>query len=118
MTLRYWESIGGTLVLEFPIVSRQSGVGRRVVDALILPNGERRIADPSEVDVLNQDVIVVQTKAQRLGMSVMGQAFFSAELNREHGPRSVHAVALCRSSDPKLEELCERYEIEVIVDRP
>jgi hypothetical protein len=62
-------------------------------------------------------VIVVQTKASRLGMYLMGQAFFSAELIREHGPKSVRTVALCTRSDAKLAELCERYGIEVVVDQ-
>ncbi len=117
MTLRYWESVGGTLVLEYPVVRSRPGVGRRLLDGLILPHAERRRARPSEIDVADQEVIVVQTKAQRLGMYLMGQAFFSAELMRELGPRSVHAVAVCLSADAKLQELCDRYEIEVVVDR-
>lgn len=118
MTRRYWERVGGTLVLEFPVVPSRPGVGKRFIDALILPSGERCQAHAHEIDVTDQDVIVVQTKAHRLGMYLMGQAFFSAELMRELGARSVRAVAICKSPDAKLQELCDRYEIEVVVDNP
>ena len=96
MTRRYWETVGGTLVLEFPVVkaSRSHGTERRVVDALIIPEDDRREATPEEVRLQDKDVIVVQTKAERLGMSLMGQAFFSRELVKELGPRSVRTVAL------------------------
>jgi hypothetical protein len=116
MTLRYWESVGGTLILEFPIVRRGPEVGRRVVDGLILPNADRRIAGASEVDVTDEDVIVVQTKAHRLGMYLMGQAFFSAELMKDLRPRSIRTVAICGSPDVRLQALCVKYGIEVVVD--
>ena len=120
MTRRYWETVGGTLVLEFPVVnaSRSHGIGRRVVDALIIPEDERREARPEEVEIKGKDVIVVQTKARRLGMYLMGQAFFSRELVKELGPRSVRTVALCRESDAKMRELCDRFGIEVQLDIP
>ncbi len=79
MTLRYWESVGATLALEYPVVRSRAGVRRR---QLIRPHAERRLAPPSEIDVVDQEVIVVQTKAQRLDMYLIGQAFFSAELMR------------------------------------
>jgi hypothetical protein len=56
MTLRYWTAVGGTLILEFPAVRSRPGVSRRLLDGLILPNGERRLAKASEVDVTDQDV--------------------------------------------------------------
>ncbi len=118
MTLRYWESVGGTLVLEFLVVRSRPGVGRRLLDGLIILNREHRIARANEVEIADQEVIVVQTKAQRLGMYLMGQAFFSAELIRDFGPRSVRTVAVCSSADAKLQELCNRFGIEVVVDSP
>jgi hypothetical protein len=48
MILRYWEHVGGTLLLEYQIVPRSPGVGRRLVDAVIIEDGERRIASPGE----------------------------------------------------------------------
>jgi hypothetical protein len=117
MTLRYWDRVGGTLVLEFPVVRSEPGVGRRVLDALIIPSGERRQAHYREVKVRDKDVIVVQTKAHRLGMYLMGQAFFSADLIKDHGPRSVGTVAICTASDARLQDLCDRYGIEVVIDK-
>jgi hypothetical protein len=38
--------------------------------------------------------VIVQTKANRLGMYLLGQAFFSAQLMRRFHPRSVESVAL------------------------
>lgn len=77
MTRRYWETVGGTLVEEFPVVTGVPGAGTRLVDAIILANGEHLIAKPSEVTLDGEDVIVVQTKTGRLGMYLMGRALFS-----------------------------------------
>jgi hypothetical protein len=116
MTRRYWESVGGTLVEEFPVVRTGPGVGGRWLDGLILLDGQHRIASADEVDVADQDVIVIQTKASRLGMYLMGQAFFSRELIADHRPRSVRTVALCTATDARLQPLCDQYGIEVVVD--
>jgi len=73
MTLRYWETVGGTLVEEFLIVPAGPSVGRRLVDAVIILDGERRRATRGErVKLDGKDVIVVQTKASRLGMYLLG----------------------------------------------
>lgn len=37
MIMWFWESVGGTLILEFQAVPRASDVGRRRLDAIILP---------------------------------------------------------------------------------
>ena len=76
LTRRYWDEIGGTLAEEVSVVKAHEGAGGRWLDALILPAGTNRVAKPHEVDITGQDVIVVQTKARRLGMGVMGQAVF------------------------------------------
>ncbi|PCH79300.1 MAG: hypothetical protein COB96_04575 [Planctomycetota bacterium] len=57
---------------EFPAVRRTATNGARYLDAIILPNGENRIAHWWEVEVEGQDVIVVQTKAKRLGLYLLG----------------------------------------------
>ncbi len=46
----------------------------------------------------------------------MEQALFSAEPMKDHGPQSIRTVALCRSGDLRLQPLCERYGIEVVID--
>jgi hypothetical protein len=55
------------------------------------------------------DIVVVQTKANRLGMYLLGQAFFSAQLVRRFQPRSVESVALVAKDDDVLRPLFEQY---------
>ena len=115
MTRAYWKKVGGTLVEEFPVVRRTSTNGARYLDAIILPNGENRIAHWEDIEVEGQDVIVVQTKAKRLGMYLLGQAVFSAGLIKRFNPSSVRSIALCRRGDSVLEELLHEYpEVEVV----
>jgi hypothetical protein len=79
MTRWYWQQVGGTRIEEFVAVEGTSRCGRRVLDGLVVLDGEFRIAQQAEVALAGQDVIVIQTKASRLGMSLMGQAFFAAQ---------------------------------------
>jgi hypothetical protein len=80
MTHWYWQQVRGTLIEEFVAVQGSSTSGRRVLDGVIIKGGEFRIAQQREVSLESKDIIVVQTKASRLGMYLMGQAFFSAQL--------------------------------------
>src|SRR6188474_3238409 len=91
MTRWYWQQIGGTLVEEFCAVRRSQTCSVRLLDGVIIKGGERRIAKQSEVIIEGQDVVVVQAKAKRLGMYLMGQALFSAQLIKRFRPRSVEA---------------------------
>jgi hypothetical protein len=109
LTRWYWRQVGGTLVEEFIAVEATAHCGRRVLDGVILPDGEFRIARQAEVSLDGRDIIVVQTKTGRLGMYLMGQALFSAELMRRFRPRSVRSVALCQASDSVLQPLFERF---------
>ncbi len=59
---------------------------------------------------------MVQAKASRLGMYLMGQALFSRELMRPFNPATIRAVALCAKDDSVLRPLAEEYGIEVEVD--
>ncbi len=68
MIERFWARTGGTLIPEFQVVPRSSGVGRRLVDAVILPDLPRMRAHWREFNVAGQHLIVVQAKAHRLGM--------------------------------------------------
>jgi hypothetical protein len=112
MTRAYWETVGGLLKEEFCLVRRGEDCSVRLADAIILPDRETRIASPGEqVHITGERVIVVQTKARRLGMYLMGQTLFSAELLRRHyKPRSVEAVALCAKDDAVLRPLLEAHE--------
>jgi hypothetical protein len=109
MTHWYWKQVGGTLIEEFCAVPPSRSCGMRLLDGLIIKGGEFRIASHSEVSVEGQDVIVVQTKASRLGMYLMGQAFFSAQLMKRFNPRSVEPVALVAQDDSVLRPLFEQY---------
>ena len=95
----YWERVGGTLIEEYPAVQPSATCGARRIDAIILPNGEPRRIRGQQVPLQGQDVDVVQAKASRLGMYLMGQVVFSAELIRRFGPRSIRSIALCTQDD-------------------
>ena len=107
ITRWYWRQVGGTLIEEFCAVSASKDCGQRLIDGVIIKDGEHRIARKSEVDLEGRDIVVVQTKASRLGMYLMGQALFSAKLLERFKPRSITAVALCRVSDSVLAPLFE-----------
>ena len=119
LTRKYWKKIGGTLIEEFPVVKYSKTEAPRWIDGIIIRGGERRIAKRTETDLVKgKDVIVVQTKAGRLGMYLMGQTVFSLELMKRFKPkpRSVKAVALCTENDSALEPLLKKYKnIKVVV---
>jgi hypothetical protein len=110
MTRWYWRQVGGTLIEEFPVVERGPDCERRAVDAIIIVGGVNRIAHWREPHQLEgKDIIVVQTKAERLGMYLMGQVFFSARLVERFKPRSVLSVALVNQNDSVLGPLLEAH---------
>jgi hypothetical protein len=118
MTRRYWERVRGTLLEEYLIVPSGPGIGRRMIDAVIIEDGDHRIASRGEsVSLDGHDIIIVQTKALRLGMYLLGQAFFSRELIKDRfAPRSIRTVALCAIDDAILRPIAERFGVEVIID--
>ena len=99
---------------------RSPGVGQRKIDAVTIRDGERRIASPKEgVSLDERNIIIVQTKAYRLGMYLMRQALFSRVLIEDRcAPRSVRTVALCLIDDAVLRPTAEHFGIEVVVDDP
>jgi hypothetical protein len=109
MIRRYWTQVGGTLVGESPLVRRSATCGQRLADAVILPRHPTRIAKAAEVSLEGEEVIVVQAKAARLGLSLLGQTYFSAQLVKRLRPASVRAVTLCREDDSGLRPLLERH---------
>jgi hypothetical protein len=115
LTRRFWHSIGGLSIEEFPAVKGSKNNGRRLIDAIIVPGEEKRIASHKEVSLKDKDIIVVQTKASRLGMYLMGQAVFSAKLMERFKPRSIRSVAICTKGDAVLEPLLAPYDVEVVV---
>ena len=109
MTRWYWQRIGGTLVEEFPAVNCSGTCGQRLIDGIIIKNEQHIIARPEEINLEGKDIIVIQTKAARLGMYLMGQAFFSASLMESFLPRSIESVALCLDDDSVLRPLFENF---------
>lgn len=86
------------------------------MDHVIVLDGPHKIVKKSEVDIQGKDIIVVQTKAYRLCMYLMGQAVFSKELMKRYKPRSIKSVAICTKSDSVLEPLLKRFDdVEVVV---
>ena len=118
MLRRYWDRVGGTLAEEFPAVRGSAGVAPRRVDGVIVVGAEHRLVAPDDLDVAGRDIIVVQVKRPRLGMSLMGQALFSRELMKSFMPASIRTVALCGKDDSVLRPLAEQYGIEVEIDDP
>lgn len=112
MTLWYWEQVGGALIEEFMVLPRQEGQGRRLLDGLIvLGEPKKKLPAGSRFNIESRDVIVVQTKNSRLGMYLMGQTLFSAQLiKRFFRPHSIQAVALCAKNDLVLQPMLEAYE--------
>ena len=116
LTRAFWKNTGGTLIEEFPVVRRGPHHGPRLIDGVIIVDGPFRIARPSEVSLEGKDLICIQTKASRLGMSLMGQALFSKKLLEKYvRPKSVRSVALCVRTDQVLEPLLAEFGVEVVV---
>jgi hypothetical protein len=90
------ECFRGAYIPEYCIVRPTLHCGVRLVDAVILPDEPHRRAKFQEYDKLaGRNVIVVQTKASRMGMYLMGQALFSARLVIAQGAKSVRSILRC-----------------------
>jgi hypothetical protein len=87
MILRYRNRVGGTLIEEYMAVCRGPDHGHRWIDAVIIKTEETRcLGSHHQVPLDGKDVIVVQCKTGRLGMHLMGKAYFSMYLIERHGP--------------------------------
>jgi hypothetical protein len=116
ITRWYWEKIGGLLIEEFPVVKASPGQGPRYLDGLIVRGEPTARTTSRDFDLKDRDVIVIQTKAKRLGMYLMGQCLFSRDLVLKLGAKSVRSVALCTKDDVVLRPLLEAHEgCEVVV---
>jgi hypothetical protein len=119
MTLWYWEQVGGLLKENFVAVARAPGAGRRVLDALIILDPERRRLGPTDKsEIAGKDLVIVQTKNRRLDMTLMGRAVFSAKLLEQFQPRSIKSVALCAQDDAVLRPLLAPFLMCEIVVAP
>ncbi len=119
LTLQYWESVGGTLIMEFHVVKKTATSQKRIVDAVIIPDGPTETALAKNVSIEGRDIIVVQTKTYPLDLINFGQALGGAELLKEYfRPASVRAVAVCVGHDEAMERLAARFGVEVVVLDP
>jgi hypothetical protein len=117
MIKKFWNSVGGTLIEEFQMVRGSNNCGPRRADAVIVPSGSHEALPRGKrtVSVEGKDVVVVQAKCDRLGMYLMGQGVFSAELIKPFKPKSVRSVILCTKDDAVLRPLLARHNVEVHV---
>ncbi len=113
----YWQTTGGLLIEEFMMVKqdKSANIARRLLDGLIIPAGETKIASNRDIFIKGKDIIAIQVKNNRLGMNLMGQAYFSHLLLQQLQPKSIKTVAICKKSDAAMEQLCHQHGIEVIV---
>lgn len=118
MTRHYWDIVGGLLIEEYVVVKSSASQGVRRLDGLIILDEPKDIIYAKPYDIIGKDVICIQTKNGRLGMSVMGQACFSRELLKLHNPKSIRTVVLVPKSDDILIKICEKFNIEVVVIQP
>lgn len=121
MTKGFWQSVAhGAFIPEYPLARRTSDCGARRADAMILPDEPHRCASFDDYPSLKgRNVIVVQTKAKRMGMYLMGQAVFSAQLARARGATSVRSILLCYKPDAELLPLLAPFaDVEVWLSDP
>jgi len=116
-TRKYWEATGGFLIEEFLAIrpSKDKLSGKRLIDGVIVLGEKKGIQVGSTYSLEGKDIIVVQTKSNRLGMYLMGQAFFSKQIMQRFKPASIRTVAICGKADKEMELLCKENEIEVVV---
>jgi hypothetical protein len=119
MVTEYWRQIRGTLIRQFQMVKRSASCGLRYADALIILGGrhhELRGQEKHRMEIKSKRVVVVQAKAWRIGMYLMGQGVFSAKLMKRFKPKSVKSVMLCTENDTALEPLLAQFrDVEVRV---
>ena len=90
---------------------RTASQGQRLIDAVIvLGEKKRRLTHGAKFDLAGRDVIAVQSKHRRLGMTMAGQTLFSKELLKRFQPRSIRSVAVCTADDAVLRPLLERHK--------
>lgn len=95
--------------MEFPVVPRGSSHGLRRLEGLIIRDAQRERVYGERLEISGRDVIVVQAKARRLGMPLVGQTLFPLDLVRALSPASATSVALCTADDSVLRPLLEAH---------
>jgi hypothetical protein len=117
MTEWYWRTLNdgkGLLIREFPAVEGGKGraEGKRHIDGVIIcgkKSGNRKGRKGDRTKVKGKKVIVIQSKAKRLGMYLIGQTIVSRELMKAIGAKVVLSVALHRKDDPVMRKVLESF---------
>jgi hypothetical protein len=118
LTRWYWEKANrgrGLLIEEFGAIKRNEkrGHNKRHMDGVIVLGLKSGRRGPSEGDrklVQGKKVIVIQSKARRLGMSLIGQVVVSRELLRNLKAKEVRSVGVCTEDDKILRRILRRFE--------
>jgi hypothetical protein len=118
MTRWYWRTVNkrqGLLIEEFPAVKRDGarGKNKRHIDGVIicgLKSGDRKGQAKDRQLVQGREVIVIQSKAKRLGMYLIGQTIVSRELMKALGAEVVKSVAVHRKDDPVMLKVLKRFK--------
>ena len=80
---------------------------------VLVMSEESRLGSPpaEQIDIApGERAILIQTKASRLGMYLMGQTLFSADLlRRRFATAAIESVALCLQDDDILRPLLEAH---------
>lgn len=117
MTKAYWAKRPekGTLYLEFPIC------GRRIDGLVVLDGSSSKEAlsakrAPKLAELSGKQVIVLQTKRNKLGMGVAGQTIISKTLLEQAGVKVVAAVGICLKMDEKILGALRKHGCEAVVE--
>ena len=118
MTRWYWRTVNkrqGLLIEEFPAVKRDgtAGKNKRHIDGVIVLGEKAERRGPRKGDrelVEGKRVIVIQSKARRLGMSLIGQVVVSRELMKDLKAKVVKSVGVCREDDQILRAVLGRFK--------
>lgn len=114
-TRQYWQSVGGLLIEEFMAVRPGKNHSRRVLDGVIVLGEPEGIHPKNFFDIKGREVICIQTKRVRIGMLLLGQAYFSKFLLEQYQPKSIKSVAICGRHDAVMMQLAAAHNVEVVV---
>ena len=118
MTVAYWAKCPekGTLYLEYPICGRR-------IDGLVVLNDGNNSKEPKSAkhapklaELCGKQVIVLQTKRNKLGMGVAGQTMISKTLLEQEGVEVVAAVAICLKIDEKILGALKEHDCDAVVE--
>jgi hypothetical protein len=112
LTRAYWEEIGGTLIEEYCAVRKTPTTGRRLIDGVVVTDGEQRIQRGGRPSLTGHDVVCIQSKLSAT-VTLVGQAIFTPKLLcLSWQPRSIRTVAIYNWDDPVLTEIMRLHGVE------